>query len=141
MKNAAIHAISSASLLVLSIFAMPGKTHAESCNSASSQSELNSCGSDAYRAADQKLNDAFKQIEHRFSADKDGSEQLRQAQRAWIGFRDAECKFASSGVAGGSAYTMVQQQCLRDLTEARVKQLEAYLQCEEGDLSCIVPRN
>lgn len=29
--------------------------------------------------------------------------------------------------------------CLAELTEARAAQLDAYLACEEGDLSCPVP--
>jgi hypothetical protein len=29
--------------------------------------------------------------------------------------------------------------CLDKLTQARTKELQAYLKCEEGDLSCPVP--
>ena len=60
-------------------------------------------------------------------------------QRAWIAFRDAECKFASSGVEGGSVQPMIHSGCLQGLTDARVTQLGSYLKCEEGDLSCPVP--
>jgi uncharacterized protein YecT (DUF1311 family) len=64
---------------------------------------------------------------------------LTKAQRAWIVYRDAECAFATSAVADGSAYPLVANGCLTDLTEARTQDLEAFLQCEEGDLSCPVP--
>jgi uncharacterized protein YecT (DUF1311 family) len=63
---------------------------------------------------------------------------LVAAQRAWVGFRDVECTFATSGAAGGSVNPMLVASCKDDLTQSRVKQFEANLKCEEGDLSCPV---
>ena len=54
-------------------------------------------------------------------------------------FRDAECGFAASGVAGGSAEPMVTAQCLARLTQSRNADFKAYLACPEGDLSCPLP--
>jgi uncharacterized protein YecT (DUF1311 family) len=89
--------------------------------------------------ADQTLNAAFKQIEHRLSDDANGKQRLIKAQRAWIAFRDAECTFQSSGDDGGSAAPMIIASCRTNLTVERTKQLKAYLNCQEGDLSCPVP--
>ena len=63
---------------------------------------------------------------------------LVAAQKAWIGFRDAECAFAVSSTEGGTIYPMEFTLCEQDLTEKRTAALKAYLHCEEGDLSCPV---
>jgi hypothetical protein len=34
---------------------------------------------------------------------------------------------------------MVVAECRQELTEARTRQLDAYLHCQEGDLACPVP--
>jgi len=93
-----------------------------------------------YQKADKALNQAFRQIEHRMADDASGKAQLVKAQKAWIAFRDAECSFQSSAVDGGSATPLVIASCKATLTADRVKQLDHYLNCEEGDLSCPVPR-
>ena len=61
---------------------------------------------------------------------------LRDAQRAWITFRDQQCRYESSGVRGGSAFPMVQGMCLTRLTVERTRELRRLAQCEEGDLGC-----
>lgn len=109
------------------------------CDNAEDQASLNQCASDAYAAADGKLNDAYKKIEARLSDLPEFRMALTKAQRAWIAYRDAECAFAGSAVAGASSYPMVLSYCLAGLTQARVQDLEGYLECEEGDLSCPVP--
>ena len=94
-----------------------------------------------YKAADAELNRLYQKIESRLSGDAAAKHKLVAAQRAWVAFRDAECTFAASGVEGGSAYPQVLEACLQDLTETRVENFNAYLNCEEGDLSCPVPAN
>ena len=109
------------------------------CDNAEDQATLNECASDDYAAADAKLNDAYKKIGARLSDLPEFKTALTKAQRAWIAYRDAECTFAGSAVDGASAYPMVLNYCLAGLTQARVQDLEGYLKCEEGDLSCPVP--
>lgn len=94
-----------------------------------------------YRQADAELNRLYREIESRLADSPDIRQGLIKAQRAWIAFRDAECRFAASGVEGGSAYPDVYAACLEDLTRARIDNFNAYLSCEEGDLSCPVPEN
>jgi len=94
-----------------------------------------------YKAADAELNRLYQKIESRLSDNAAAKHELVSAQRAWVAFRDAECKFAASGAEGGSVYPDVVEACLQDLTEARVQNFNAYLNCEEGDLSCPVPAN
>jgi uncharacterized protein YecT (DUF1311 family) len=93
----------------------------------------------AFKRSDKKLNELYRQIEGRLKDDADTKKLLVAAQRAWVGFRDAECTFATSESAGGSVYPTLVASCKDALTQSRVKQFEAYLKCEEGDLSCPVP--
>lgn len=104
-----------------------------------SQSGMNICADADYKAADAKLNKSYGEIMKRLSDDNDGKKLLQTAQRAWIAFRDAECKFSTEGSKDGSIYPMLVSQCLAGLTETRGEQLKAYLNCEEGDMSCPVP--
>jgi uncharacterized protein YecT (DUF1311 family) len=100
---------------------------------------MDECAAGSLRKADAALNSAYRQIMSRLRNDGNANRQMTAAQRAWIGFRDAECAFAASKVAGGSAYGMTVASCKAELTAERVKRLQSYLECEEGDLSCPVP--
>lgn len=110
------------------------------CDQASTQTDMNLCADQAYRKSDADLNAAYKEVTERLKDSKAALTQLQTAQKAWLFFRDAECAFSSAGVTGGSAYPMVLSQCLDKLTQARTKELRAYLACEEGDTICPVPR-
>ena len=98
-----------------------------------SQTDMDVCAGEAFKAADAQLNARYKKI---VGCPKDAAEPLAEAQRAWIKFRDAECKFQGSAVEGGSAQPMVVAECLKTVTQQRSKDLNYYLTCEEGDLSC-----
>lgn len=93
----------------------------------------------SFKAADAELNKLYGEIERRLKDVSDTMKGLVAAQRAWIAFRDAECKFAASGVQGGSAYPTIYSTCLAELTQKRVDDFKRLLRCQEGDLSCPVP--
>lgn len=109
------------------------------CANASDQATMNQCAGQDFKAADKELNTVYQQITGRLKDNPDGKKLLVSAQRAWLGFRDAECKFSSSGVTGGSVYPWVYSSCLTGVTKVRVEALKQYLKCEEGDMSCPVP--
>lgn len=100
---------------------------------------MNACAAAAYETADRELNVFYFQIQQRLAGNTEALGLVRDAQRAWIRFRDAECAFESSGVAGGSAYPMILSSCRARLTDSRVEDFRYYLDCEEGDLSCPLP--
>lgn len=106
---------------------------------AKDQASMNECADAAFKESDKKLNELYKQIEARLSDDADTKKLLIQAQRDWVKFRDAECSFQTAGAAGGSMTPMLIAQCMDGLAQARVKDFEGYLNCEEGDMSCPVP--
>ncbi len=113
-------------LWIISIFALAS----EPCDGANTQTEINQCTAQAYQVADDKLNAAYQVFVGQLSSNADSLEKLREAQRAWIGFRDAECAFESSAVEGGSAQPMVRNGCLETLTAARTERLLEHAGCE-----------
>lgn len=128
-----------AGLAAAIFFVVPAS--AQDCSKASNQAEMNACAAEALQKADKELNALYGQIKNRLKDEKPKAALVTEAQRAWIAFRDAECKFAGSGVEGGSLQPMIVDSCKEDLTQARNKALAEYLKCEEGDMSCPVPAN
>jgi len=127
-------------LLALTSFLFTPFAHAAvDCANASDQSTMNQCAGQEYKAADKELNAVYQQITTRLKGNAESKKLLVSAQRAWIGFRDAECTFSASGVAGGSVYPLIYSNCMTSVTKVRTEALKQYLKCEEGDLSCPVP--
>ena len=125
-----------AALLVLALGAAPA--FAANCPD-QTQTGLNACANDAFKRADDQLNQDYKEITRRLSGDKAKASLLVQSQKSWIAWRDAECEFASSAVVGGSVYPMIHAMCLEAQTRQRDAALQSYLKCPEGDLACPVP--
>ncbi len=119
--------------------AAPSALAADDCNPNLSQAELNNCYGNMYKRADAELNALYRQITGRLKDDKETAKLLVAAQRAWVAFRDAECDFSASGVAGGTAYGMIVAICLDKLTSQRINDFKTYLNCPEGALDCPVP--
>ena len=126
-------------LAALAILATGTARAADDCANAQDQTTMDVCASDAFKKSDKQLNGLYKEIGTRLKNDADATKLLVAAQRAWVGFRDAECSFSASAVSGGSVYPMIYSLCLDGLTQTRVKDLQTYLECEEGDMSCPVP--
>ncbi|WP_210191647.1 MULTISPECIES: lysozyme inhibitor LprI family protein [Rhodomicrobium] len=112
---------------------------AQDCGSAPTQAAMNRCFASAYKKNDARLNALYNEIKGRLK-NKADSGPLVASQRAWLAFRDAECRFSASATAGGSVQPAILASCLDGMTRDRIKTFEAYLRCEEGDLSCPVPR-
>jgi uncharacterized protein YecT (DUF1311 family) len=113
--------------------------HAVDCDNATDQATLNQCAGQQNKVADKELNTLYQKITTRLKDKPEAKKLLVGAQRSWIAFRDAECKFSASGVAGGSVYPLIYSHCTTDLTKARVEVFKNYLKCQEGDMSCPVP--
>ncbi|MEZ2249998.1 lysozyme inhibitor LprI family protein [Microcoleus sp.] len=96
------------------------------CKNPQTQTELNICSGIDYRRADQQLNQVYNQVRGIVSANH--RPQLILAQKAWISFRDADCQFAQSAVAGGTMAPLITNTCRTDLTKKRISELNSYLQ-------------
>jgi uncharacterized protein YecT (DUF1311 family) len=92
------------------------------CAHAMTQQDMNICADKDYRRADAELNRVYRKT----IAGQDGHSRdlLRASERAWIGFRDAQCRFESAENEGGTIYPLVYGGCLTALTMARTKQLK-----------------
>ena len=105
-----------------------------------SQSGMNQCAQTGYQSADAELNRVYKSLTGPLAALPERRQQLISSQRAWLAFRDSHCAFVGSATQGGSVQPLIVAQCLEGVTRDRVKQLNSFTRCEEGDLSCPVPR-
>ena len=114
--------------LAMLAFAAPALSQNIDCKNAMSQSEMNICADQDYRAADAKLNAAYARLMAALGDDGFRTK-LKLAQRAWISFRDSECTYETADNEGGSIHPMVYAGCLTRLTKQRTKVLEDHLAC------------
>ncbi|MHC8318530.1 lysozyme inhibitor LprI family protein [Pseudomonas sp. LB3P31] len=126
-------------LLAMTPLLFTSAVMAADCDKATDQASMNQCAAQQSKAADKELNALYQQITARLKSNPDRKKLLIGAQRSWIAFRDAECKFSASGVDGGSVYPLIYGNCVTELTLARVETFKNYLKCQEGDMSCPVP--
>jgi uncharacterized protein YecT (DUF1311 family) len=101
---------------------------------AQSQMELNAQAGADLRKSDEQLNAVYNKLRTKIS--DAGKKSLQAAQQSWLRFRDQECEFETMGTVGGSIHSMIVAICLTRLTDQRIKDLDAQLNCKEGDLSC-----
>jgi uncharacterized protein YecT (DUF1311 family) len=128
-------------LLVLFAMAPISIAKADDCANATDQVTMDNCAAADAKKSDAELNALYKQIRQRLKSDGATTKLLVHSQQAWVAFRDAECDFSTSGVAGGTAYPMIRDICIDGLTQQRIKDFKRYLSCEEGGMSCPVPAN
>ena len=95
---------------------------------AATQLEMNNCAHQEYVKADAEMNRVYKQLISVLAADQAKDQtKLREAQRAWVKYRDANCESESSLNEGGTIYPMVYDMCLASMTEERTKRLKDML--------------
>jgi len=128
------------STLTLGIFALisVGVTHADvppsepsqysqaynACmDKASSTTSMVECIGAEHNAQDAKLNAAYKTLMGALSPDR--KKQLREAQRAWIAYRDANCEFYFDP-DGGTIARLQANQCMLSMTAQRAAELEGF---------------
>lgn len=80
-----------------------------------------------YEKADVELNATYKQLMTQL--DEEGKKSLRNAQRAWIAFRDAEAEtlIDECGVRGGTNSVLIHTSTMQRLTEERTARLKKWL--------------
>ena len=108
------------------------------CERAGTQAESTQCAWNDYRRADTALNlqfrDSLEQAVKRDQFARDNpavsnvgepsyTEALRNAQRAWIKFRDLHCQVEGYWGRGGTIEPMVRNFCLARITRERTEQL------------------
>jgi uncharacterized protein YecT (DUF1311 family) len=113
----------------------------EPCPGANTQVELNDCANAELEKADDELNRIYQKILAKYKGDVVFLGKFREAQRAWLKFRDAqfEARFPYAGTSRerseyGSVFPMCAGLYKAELTRSRVEELRQWLDgVEEGD--------
>jgi uncharacterized protein YecT (DUF1311 family) len=103
------------------------------------QSDLNDSAASNYQKADKELNAVYHQILKEYRSDTAFIRNLKNAQRLWILFRDAEMNaiFPDRPDGYGSVQPMCWSMEITGLTQERTEKLKVWLDgIEEGDV-CI----
>jgi uncharacterized protein YecT (DUF1311 family) len=126
------------SFLILSVLLGLGVSFAQQQRSTISNARA------AYVKADKKLNEVYKQLRTMHKSDTIFIKNLRNAQRAWLKFRDTEFKMnfpESKGPNVMRTLTDAQAEYLTNLTEERTKELWQILDPTSLDLVAYYPFN
>lgn len=113
------------------------------CGEQQSQAEMNRCAAWKYKKAEAALNARYEALI--FDLEKDvndarrksdaymlkysetGLNELKDAERAWLRYRDLHCKAAEQRFEGGSMSPAVWSDCMQRVTEHRIDELtQAY---------------
>jgi uncharacterized protein YecT (DUF1311 family) len=105
------------------------------CNDPQNQAEMNACAAIDFERADAELNrlwrdviagarDMDREINREFDQAPTSEQVLREAQRAWVTFRDAHCTYEGHEARGGSMESMIYNGCRARVTRERIAQLQ-----------------
>jgi uncharacterized protein YecT (DUF1311 family) len=98
---------------------------AQDCSGLRTQADMNDCAMRDYRSADAELNARYKAARAELQRIGSGAAALRDAQRAWVTFRDKACEAEGAQYRGGSIEPMIVAGCLARLTRQRGEDLKA----------------
>jgi uncharacterized protein YecT (DUF1311 family) len=106
---------------------------------AQTQSDMNQDSCSEYKRIDRQLNETYQRILKEYAGDAVFITRMKEAQRAWLKFRDAhvESMFPKRDkrVAYGSVYPMCNCSALTAITRQRVEQLSVWVNgIPEGDV-------
>ncbi len=121
--------------LLLACLSLPAAAQEVDCASAVAQADLNQCAYQDWEAADAALNDAYQEAMTLLQdwdtnlpeEEQGGADALKEAQRAWITFRDKACEAEGYAMKGGSAEPLLVYGCMRLLTEERTAHLTSMV--------------
>ena len=122
--------------MVLAMLAAAQGADRTDCAHAMAQLEMNQCAFRDFERADAELNRLWRDVitgarasdrsgenGRREGDDRTEEATLREAQRAWVAFRDAHCTWEGFAERGGSLEPMVYEECRTRLTRERIAQL------------------
>jgi uncharacterized protein YecT (DUF1311 family) len=109
-------------LLIAALVALP-TSHAN----AQTQAEMNRQAAKDFKKADAELNSTYAALMAKLP-DAESKQKLKESQRAWLTFRDAEAAFAADQARGGSMAPTIRYATMTELTEQRIKQLKSHFE-------------
>jgi uncharacterized protein YecT (DUF1311 family) len=93
---------------------------------AQTQAGMNASARAEFVQADAALNKTYEALLTKLP-DVGIKEKLKQSQRAWLAFRDAEAAFVADQARGGSMAPTIRYETMTELTQQRIKQLKTSL--------------
>jgi uncharacterized protein YecT (DUF1311 family) len=112
-------------LMIISVSIAQESESKDPCEDAMTTIEMQECLDQQYQKWDAKLNLAYKEIRSKLTAAR--KTKLKEAQLAWIAFRDKSAEFEASEEEGGPMYSLVYISVMASLTEQRVENLREIL--------------
>ena len=114
-------------LFVLASGAASGqrKKKSDPCANPLTQFDMTQCAGKAFRAADDALNQVYRKLVALL--DEEEKPQLKEAQTAWLKYRDTNCDFVADQFKGGTMRPMVNALCLADVTKNRTAELRTQI--------------
>ena len=97
----------------------------QDCQQATAQSAMRSCENARYEVAQRELTSAYQSLLHHLDDSK--KLKLRQSQRAWLRYRDANATFQASLVEGGTLAPLIKVASLTEMTNERTADLKRVL--------------
>jgi uncharacterized protein YecT (DUF1311 family) len=116
-----------AALLLVGTPALLAAQDREEFCPARTQSEMTACAAEELARADTLLNERYRQLVRLLAPEPARLQRLREAQRAWIRFRDAECDYEASAFEGGSMQPMIDALCVAGLTKTRADEIQRMI--------------
>lgn len=108
---------------LMSANAQDAKINCAGSRDSMSNLEMTFCAAQDYNAADRELNRVYRLV---LSENQSEANLIRQAQRVWISYRDADCNAVGAGWGNGSGRPMAVAICKTELTNERAKRLRVY---------------
>jgi uncharacterized protein YecT (DUF1311 family) len=125
-------ALAISTVCALALFASATAAEEWICDKAMSNAETRHCADREFRKHDAELNRLYKKLLQDAASLGDVGpgygvpplEALKQSQRAWVAFRDANCHWKSTSFYGGSGQSVIMSTCLAIATRDRVEELK-----------------
>ena len=135
LKRLMVVGLTTQCLLALATATGPKPEPVDCSKTPGTQSDLNACAFQDFEQATAAYSSTYKTLSQ--SVGNKQRQLLRQVQTEWLQYRVKACEFEKSGIEGGSAAPMINWQCQARMTRERTAELQRFLDCQEGDLSCV----
>ena len=106
--------------LLISLLIPVAQMHAQT------QAAMNAQVRAEFEPADAELNKTYEALLAKLP-DAESKQKLKESQRAWLAFRDAEAAFVVDQARGGSMAPTLRYETITELTQQRIKQLNTRL--------------
>ena len=119
--------------LLIPLRLLAAQADAPDCSAPITQADMNRCAYEGFLVANGAQAAVLRGLAQGLAAPD--WQRLRTAQKAWIGWRTAQCEFEAGG-SGGSARELARWTCTAKLTRERTVALDRLAHCPEGDITC-----